>query len=84
MKTYTFMKIYKTIVLILFFLTNSTLLFAEDGDTSRMFIGNGIGIGSALAIAICWTRTNSVLTSILAGIFGWLYVIYYLIIRENE
>ncbi|TKC58207.1 hypothetical protein FBD94_19575 [Pedobacter hiemivivus] len=44
---------------------------------------NGIGIGSALAVSICWSRTHSVLTSALAGLFGWLYVIYYLIIRDR-
>ncbi|RZK39528.1 MAG: hypothetical protein EOO90_18610 [Pedobacter sp.] len=65
-------------------LFNSSLLFAMDEQTSTTVIGNGIGLGSALAVAICWTRTNSVLTSILAGIFGWLYVIYYLIIRERD
>ncbi|TKC13280.1 hypothetical protein FA048_03600 [Pedobacter polaris] len=59
-------------------------LFAQDRAVSNTVIGNGIGIGSALAIAICWTRTNSVLTSILAGFFGWLYVIYFLIVRERE
>lgn len=53
-------------------------------ETSTTIIGNGIGIGSALAIAICWTRTNSVITSIIAGFFGWLFVIYYLMIREKE
>jgi len=47
-------------------------------------IGNGVSIGSALAVAICWSRTESVLTSILAGIFGWVYVIYYLMIRERS
>lgn len=63
---------------------NSTPIFANNSEVSTTVIGNGIGIGSALAISICWTRTNSVLTSILAGFFGWFYVIYYLIIRENE
>ncbi|RYG11629.1 MAG: hypothetical protein EOO07_20305 [Chitinophagaceae bacterium] len=61
---------------------NSTVLLA-DSQTTNTVIGNGIGIGSALAIAICWTRTNSVLTSIVAGIFGWLYVVYYLLIRDK-
>lgn len=74
----------KIILLILIMLFNSSLLFAMDEQTSTTVIGNGIGLGSALAVAICWTRTNSVLTSILAGIFGWLYVIYYLIIRERD
>lgn len=78
------MKIFnKKMLLVILLLVDSTLLFA-DSQTTTTVIGNGIGIGSALAIAICWTRTNSVLTSILAGIFGWLYVIYYLLIRGNE
>lgn len=60
-------------------------LFADcDCNMTTTALGNGIGIGSALAIAICWTRTNSVLTSILAGFFSWLYVIYYLFIRNYE
>lgn len=63
---------------------NATPIFANNSDVSTTVIGNGIGIGSALPIAICWTRTNSVITSILAGFFGWFYVIYYLIIRENK
>lgn len=73
----------KTLLLILFFVTNSTLLFA-DGGTSEALISGGIGMGSALAMIICWWRTNSVLTTILAGIFGWLYVIYFLIIRDRD
>lgn len=75
----------RPLLFIIFLTTNSTLLFADGvSETSHTIINGGIGIGSALAIVICWSRTESVLTSILAGIFGWLYVIYYLIIREKE
>lgn len=73
----------KIVFILVVLMGNSSLLFANS-ETTNTVIGNGIGMGSALAIAICWTRTNSVLTSILAGIFGWLYVIYYLIIRDNK
>lgn len=69
-------------IVILF--VNATPIFANNNEVSTTVIGNGIGIGSALAISICWTRTNSVLTSILAGFFGWFYLIYYLMIREKE
>ncbi|WP_316770033.1 hypothetical protein [Pedobacter frigiditerrae] len=58
-------------------------LFAHDTEVSNTVIGNGIGMGSALAIAICWTRTKSVLTTIIAGFFGWLFVIYYLLTRDK-
>lgn len=47
-------------------------------------ITSGIGIGNALAVSICWSRTKSVLKSAIAGLFGWLYVIYYLITRETK
>jgi hypothetical protein len=68
----------------LFLFIGISSLFAQNTEITNTVVGNGIGIGSALAIAICWTRTNSVLTSIIAGFFGWLYVIYYLIIRNKE
>jgi len=68
------------LLLILLFAFSTNLFAQDDQNVTPTFIGNGIGIGSALAIAICWSRTHSVLTSILAGIFGWLYVIYYCII----
>ena len=62
---------------------SSTTLAAEN-SISTTVVGNGIGIGSALAIVICWSRTESVLSSIIAGFFGWLYVIYYLIVRDKN
>lgn len=42
---------------------------------------SGISFGSALAIAISWSVNQSVLWAILHGIFGWLYVIYFMIVR---
>ena len=41
----------------------------------------GISLGSAIAVAISWSMYKSVLWAIIHGIFGWLYVIYYVIIR---
>jgi len=60
-------------------------VFAESSkDISNTVVGNGIGIGSALAIAICWSRTHSVITTIFAGLLSWFYVIYYCIISIND
>ena len=39
----------------------------------------GIGIGDALAVAISWSVNHSILWAILHGLFGWLYVIYYVL-----
>lgn len=73
----------KTALLLFVFLGSSSLLFAGDCSITNTAIGNGIGIGSALAVAICWSRTHSVFTAALAGLFGWFYVFYYLLIIKN-
>ena len=41
----------------------------------------GISLGSAIAVVISWSMYKSVLWAIIHGIFGWLYVIYYVITR---
>jgi hypothetical protein len=41
----------------------------------------GIGLGSALAIAISWSLHKSIFWAIVHGIFSWFYVIYYAIRR---
>ena len=41
----------------------------------------GLSLGSAIAVVISWSMYKSVLWSIIHGIFGWLYVIYYVITR---
>jgi hypothetical protein len=46
-------------------------------------VRSGIGIGSALAIAISWSRNQSILWAILHGAISWLYVIYYVFVRES-
>ncbi len=44
-------------------------------------IKSGIGFGSALAIAISFTSYKSVLWAIIHGLFGWFYVLYYVVTR---
>lgn len=41
----------------------------------------GISFGTALAIAISWTKNGSILWAILHGILSWFYVVYYAIVR---
>jgi len=50
-------------------------------STSSTAASSGIGLGSAIAVAISWSLHQSILWAILHGIFGWLYVIYYAIVR---
>jgi hypothetical protein len=42
----------------------------------------GVGFGSALAIAISYSNNHSILWAIIHGIFGWLYVIYFALLRS--
>lgn len=74
----------KTLALLLLLAISSSVFAASNTQVNTTLVGNGIGIGSALAVAICWSRTHSVITAALAGVFGWLYVIYYCIIRERD
>lgn len=41
----------------------------------------GIGLGTALAIAISWSVNQSILWAIIHGFFGWFYVTYFAFTR---
>ena len=43
----------------------------------------GIGLGSALAVAISWGLHKSIVWAIVQGFFGWFYVIYYALTRPG-
>jgi hypothetical protein len=43
----------------------------------------GIGLGSALAVAISWSLHKSIVWAIVQGFFGWFYVIYYAFTRPG-
>lgn len=43
----------------------------------------GIGLGSAIAVAISWSINKSIFWAIVHGVFSWLYVIYYAITRPG-
>jgi hypothetical protein len=59
-----------------------TILLAEVENT--VYVSNGIGIGAALAIVSSWQRNRSLLWAILAGNFGWFYVIYFALTRRPD
>jgi hypothetical protein len=77
-----------TIKLTLFFLLLFSLeCFSQQTGNpgiKQNVIKNGIGIGSVIAIVISWDRNKSILYALLHGILGWLYVIYFIVIRESE
>jgi hypothetical protein len=43
----------------------------------------GIGLGSAIAVAISWSLHQSTLWAILHGFFGWFYVIWHAFTRPG-
>jgi hypothetical protein len=52
--------------------------------TTETVTQSGIGLGSALAVVCSWQRNRSILWAILAGIFSWLYVIYFAMTRRAD
>jgi hypothetical protein len=73
-----------TLVFLLFF---SLECFSQENglsSTRHEIVRNGVGLGSVIAVVISWHRNKSVLFAIIHGVFSWLYVIYYVIIREYE
>ena len=49
------------------------------GGVGKNAIKTGWGVGSILAMIISFNTYESVLLTILHGVLGWLYVLYYLI-----
>ena len=43
----------------------------------------GIGLGSAIAVAISWSLNKSIVWAIIHGVLSWLYVIYYALTRPG-
>ncbi len=50
----------------------------------QIYVHTGIGLGSAIAVVCSWQRNRSILWAILAGIFSWLYVIYFAASRKPD
>jgi hypothetical protein len=61
------------------------LLIADAAyETTTIVTRGGIGLGSVIAVVCSWQRNQSILWAILAGIFGWFYVIYFAITRRPD
>ncbi|MBU0470671.1 MAG: hypothetical protein KKA62_00575 [Nanoarchaeota archaeon] len=45
-----------------------------------LFLGNGITMGSALAMILSYVEHHSILWALLHGLFSWIYVIYFVIV----
>lgn len=49
---------------------------------SNNLAGAGIGLGSAIAVAISWSLHKSIWWAILHGFFSWVYVIYFALFQQ--
>ena len=43
----------------------------------------GIGLGSAVAVAISWSLHKSIVWAIVHGVLSWLYVLYFAFTRPG-
>jgi hypothetical protein len=43
----------------------------------------GIGLGTAIAVAISWSANQSIVWAIVHGFLSWIYVIYYAVTRPG-
>jgi hypothetical protein len=53
-------------------------------QASNTVVETGIGLGSVIAVVCSWQRNRSILWAILAGIFSWIYVIYFAVTRRAD
>lgn len=51
-------------------------------QTVNVAAQSGISLGTAMAVVLSWHRNRSILLMILAGLFSWVYVIYFALTRE--
>ena len=60
------------------------MLIAEVGDTTKVVVQSGVGLGSVLAVVCSWQRNRSIFWAFLAGIISWIYVIYFALTRAPD
>ena len=60
------------------------MLLAEVSQPTTIITQTGVGLGAVIAVVSSWQRNKSILWAILAGIFGWFYVIYFAVTRRPD
>lgn len=75
----------KILLILLILVITSTVLLAESGNSgvSGRLVDGGVGLGAVIAVVLSWSRNQSVLWAIVHGILSWIYVIYFVITREE-
>ncbi len=81
------MKNSKQSFIILALLLSTSLCLGQDlayQDEVKQVVRNGIGLGGVIAVVCSWQRNKSILWAILHALFGWAYVIYFAITRQDN
>ena len=71
------------IILLLVVISPELFAQSQDTDLTDKAIDGGIGLGSILAVVASWSRNKSILWGILHGLLGWIYVVYFVLTRED-
>lgn len=82
--THQMTKIIKPLFLFFIFFFCTNVVFAHNPTVNNTVVGNGIGLGTAIAVAISWSRNKSILWAIIHGVLSWFYVIFYFFTRNND
>lgn len=77
-------KIKLTLIFLLLFSLDCFSQQTGNPGIKQTVFKNGIGIGSIIAVVVSWDRNKSILYALLHGVLGWLYVIYFVIVRGSE
>jgi len=56
---------------------------ADRKGGGRVVAGSSLGFGAVLAIVMSWTLNKSIVWAIIHGLLGWIYVVYYMIVRDD-
>lgn len=56
---------------------------ADRKERRRFYAGSSIGFGVVLAMIMSWTAHKWIFWVMIHGVLSWLYVIYYLITRDD-
>jgi fucose permease len=64
-------------------ISSEVLAQSQNSDITDRAIDGGIGLGSIIAVVASWSRNKSIIMAILAGLMGWVYVVYFAFTREE-
>lgn len=59
-------------------------LLAQTIIQNHTVVENGLTLGAVLAVVCSWQRNRSILWAVPAGIFSWIYVIYFALTRTAD